>query len=41
LSDNSIAIDAGKLSISNEFLIDILGNSRAISPDIGAYEKLD
>jgi hypothetical protein len=41
LSDNSIAIDAGKLSISNEFLIDISGNSRAISPDIGAYEKLD
>lgn len=41
LSDNSIAIDAGKLSIGNEFLIDILGNSRAISPDIGAYEKLD
>jgi hypothetical protein len=41
LSDNSIAIDAGKASIMNNALsLDILGNSRDGNPDIGAYEKV-
>ena len=41
LGNNSIAIDAGKASLSNELLVDILGNSRDANPDIGAYEKQD
>ena len=42
LSDNSIAIDAGKASLMNNALsLDILGNSRDGNPDIGAYEKVD
>ena len=42
LSDNSLAIDAGKASLMNNALsLDILGNSRDGNPDIGAYEKVD
>ena len=42
LSNNSIAIDAGKASIlTNALSLDILGNSRDGNPDIGAYEKVN
>ena len=41
LSDNSLAIDAGKASLMNNLSLNILGNSRDDKPDIGAYEKVD
>jgi hypothetical protein len=41
LSDNSIAIDAGKTSLTNGLSLDILGSSRDGNPDLGAYEKVD
>ena len=42
LSDNSAAIDAGIVSLTNNSLsLDILGNSRDSNPDIGAYEKVN
>jgi len=41
LSNESPAINTGKITLTNQITIDILGNNRDGYPDIGAYEKID